>query len=193
MCIRDSTCLETFNDGQWNNSLGRILFVAAMGALTYGFLITSRLLQRWIAESNRSTVWYDGLRNILLSCLPFVPPCLAVLSAIGYHFTAVEMSLNVIWTSLMVVGVAMVAGFVSRLLLIAQFGIKLRQLQRTESGEIENEASIDINAITGQVNRLLRATALVVIAMIAWQFWSCLLYTSPSPRDLSTSRMPSSA
>ena len=25
------------------------------------------------------------------------------------------------------------------------------------------------------------------------QYWSCLLYTSPSPRDLSTSRMPSSA
>jgi len=24
-------------------------------------------------------------------------------------------------------------------------------------------------------------------------YWSCLLYTSPSPRDLSTSRMPSSA
>ena len=25
------------------------------------------------------------------------------------------------------------------------------------------------------------------------QAWTCLLYTSPSPRDLSTSRMPSSA
>ena len=25
------------------------------------------------------------------------------------------------------------------------------------------------------------------------QEWACLLYTSPSPRDLSTSRMPSSA
>ena len=25
------------------------------------------------------------------------------------------------------------------------------------------------------------------------QVWGCLLYTSPSPRDLSTSRMPSSA
>ena len=25
------------------------------------------------------------------------------------------------------------------------------------------------------------------------RFWICLLYTSPSPRDLSTSRMPSSA
>ena len=26
-----------------------------------------------------------------------------------------------------------------------------------------------------------------------WNEWACLLYTSPSPRDLSTSRMPSSA
>ena len=26
-----------------------------------------------------------------------------------------------------------------------------------------------------------------------WQGYTCLLYTSPSPRDLSTSRMPSSA
>jgi len=25
------------------------------------------------------------------------------------------------------------------------------------------------------------------------KWWDCLLYTSPSPRDLSTSRMPSSA
>ena len=29
--------------------------------------------------------------------------------------------------------------------------------------------------------------------MEAGQDWFCLLYTSPSPRDLSTSRMPSSA
>ena len=28
--------------------------------------------------------------------------------------------------------------------------------------------------------------------IVAWN-WNCLLYTSPSPRDLSTSRMPSSA
>ena len=27
----------------------------------------------------------------------------------------------------------------------------------------------------------------------AWYAYTCLLYTSPSPRDLSTSRMPSSA
>ena len=37
-------------------------------------------------------------------------------------------------------------------------------------------------------------TGMVVIAgEITTTAWVCLLYTSPSPRDLSTSRMPSSA
>ena len=31
------------------------------------------------------------------------------------------------------------------------------------------------------------------LATILEDKWGCLLYTSPSPRDLSTSRMPSSA
>ena len=31
------------------------------------------------------------------------------------------------------------------------------------------------------------------VASVAKRFGLCLLYTSPSPRDLSTSRMPSSA
>ena len=32
-----------------------------------------------------------------------------------------------------------------------------------------------------------------VMPEIEWSVHACLLYTSPSPRDLSTSRMPSSA
>ena len=34
---------------------------------------------------------------------------------------------------------------------------------------------------------------LVLFAVIGARLYYCLLYTSPSPRDLSTSRMPSSA
>ena len=33
----------------------------------------------------------------------------------------------------------------------------------------------------------------VIVTVDAGRLWRCLLYTSPSPRDLSTSRMPSSA
>ena len=35
--------------------------------------------------------------------------------------------------------------------------------------------------------------ALTVLAQLVIKVKGCLLYTSPSPRDLSTSRMPSSA
>ena len=43
---------------------------------------------------------------------------------------------------------------------------------------------------------LLKVVLLVVLFEYAYEFFNplvCLLYTSPSPRDLSTSRMPSSA
>ena len=36
-------------------------------------------------------------------------------------------------------------------------------------------------------------TLFIVLEWIFTIFFTCLLYTSPSPRDLSTSRMPSSA
>ena len=37
------------------------------------------------------------------------------------------------------------------------------------------------------------AATRVDLSIWCTQYWTCLLYTSPSPRDLSTSRMPSSA
>ena len=36
-------------------------------------------------------------------------------------------------------------------------------------------------------------TMYLIFAIVAGVIGTCLLYTSPSPRDLSTSRMPSSA
>ena len=42
------------------------------------------------------------------------------------------------------------------------------------------------------IRPLLRKTSKCVDTVLT-HIWSCLLYTSPSPRDLSTSRMPSSA
>ena len=41
-----------------------------------------------------------------------------------------------------------------------------------------------------QLRVLLQFVAIIVLVALAY---FCLLYTSPSPRDLSTSRMPSSA
>ena len=43
----------------------------------------------------------------------------------------------------------------------------------------------------GQRFRLVGVTSFNLLLLASC--WACLLYTSPSPRDLSTSRMPSSA
>ena len=40
---------------------------------------------------------------------------------------------------------------------------------------------------------LIRAVPELVLILLLYYAGTCLLYTSPSPRDLSTSRMPSSA
>ena len=42
-------------------------------------------------------------------------------------------------------------------------------------------------------NMLLMNMACVAIVPILWVLFTCLLYTSPSPRDRTRSRMPSSA
>ena len=44
--------------------------------------------------------------------------------------------------------------------------------------------------IEGRPSQMERAAGLVELLR---PFWSCLLYTSPSPRDYAASRMPSSA
>ena len=46
--------------------------------------------------------------------------------------------------------------------------------------------------ITGVAGMLFLSNA-PIGSNFATTIWGCLLYTSPSPRDLSTSRMPSSA
>ena len=44
-----------------------------------------------------------------------------------------------------------------------------------------------------RVNELLETEVIQIREIIDGSYKVCLLYTSPSPRDLSTSRMPSSA
>ena len=52
---------------------------------------------------------------------------------------------------------------------------------------------LDGEDITGLKPHELFAKGMLRTFQIAHEFSTCLLYTSPSPRDLSTSRMPSSA
>jgi len=58
---------------------------------------------------------------------------------------------------------------------------------------IGNLGSIDFSALAKDVQSLVESARNGIDSMHLEQLGTCLLYTSPSPRDLSTSRMPSSA
>ena len=49
-----------------------------------------------------------------------------------------------------------------------------------------------LQIVDTKANILITANA-IIISVVLGSLYPCLLYTSPSPRDLSTSRMPSSA
>jgi potassium efflux system protein len=166
------TGLETFAGGKWNDSLGRQLFIISMSAFAVGLWLTARAIVCWIKKFESENRLFGSIRNLTVRCLPVMPGSLAVMSALGYHFTAVEMSWRAMWTVLSMLGIAMIGGLIIRVLLIAQFGIKLRQLNRNENGEIHSKETIDIGAISSQVMRLIRATALVAMVVVGWQIWS---------------------
>jgi potassium efflux system protein len=168
--------LETFDSGKWNDSLGRILFIGTMLVMSVSLWYSGRALQAWIKDrESHSRLRFSSLRRMFFWVMPFLPISLAVLSARGFHFAATQMGWRLLWSILFIIGISMVNGFISRLLLITQFGIKLRQLDRTEDGEFKEDASIDIRAISGQVDQLLRATGLVVVVVFGWQLWSNVL------------------
>eukprot|EP00831_Metopus_contortus_P073616 TRINITY_DN67151_c0_g1_i2.p1 TRINITY_DN67151_c0_g1~~TRINITY_DN67151_c0_g1_i2.p1 ORF type:complete len:140 (+),score=24.68 TRINITY_DN67151_c0_g1_i2:63-422(+) len=53
---------------------------------------------------------------------------------------------------------------------------------------------IDYHHVPDSMQKCVRETnTIYALGLEVSRFWGCLLYTSPSPRDLSTSRMPSSA
>ena len=70
---------------------------------------------------------------------------------------------------------------------------------KTQFYKTSNDAQSTFSSLTRIFFTTLNYTAvqsgstIVYEATISGEFDSCLLYTSPSPRDLSTSRMPSSA
>lgn len=167
--------LETYQSGKWHDSLGRVAFIVSMIGFAAGLYWSTVRFKRWLAEIESEIPWYCSIRNLILLCLPATPIVFGIMAAVGYFFTAQELNRRAVLTVLAMVAIILLGGLSSRLLLIAQFGIKLRELKRNEDGEIRNDESIDIKAITTQVNRLIRATAFVAIVLVGWLIWGNVL------------------
>ena len=194
--------LETFQNGNWYDSLGRLFFVATLAAISLALYFICRGINQWrdeIMKANglsrtraqrrqyresllsggpvdvdmlTSNGWKASLRRFCLLLVSLLPMVFVGLSVAGFQFTAIQMTRRAIWTVLLAGLVAIVTGLISRMLLVTQFRVKLRQLKRNETGHIGEEESINIGEISQQVNQLLRATAIVAVVVIGWQIWS---------------------
>ena len=69
---------------------------------------------------------------------------------------------------------------------------QMEEEQEEEQEEEEQEEAVENGSDDGTI-RNLSAMALVAEMGTGWNLGNCLLYTSPSPRDRTRSRMPSSA
>ncbi|MEM7452840.1 MAG: mechanosensitive ion channel domain-containing protein [Planctomycetota bacterium] len=175
------TSLETFDSGVYFDTLGRFFFVASMAVFATGLWFASIQISTWMegdtASSNTpSSAGFWRLMFLRLSI--GIPTALALMACTGYYFTAVRLSWRMFWTVLFSIGIAMAAALASRLLLITQFRIKLRQLTRDDEGRIDSGESIDILEISSQVNRLLRVTAIVSMVVAAWYVWGSVIPSS---------------
>ena len=194
--------LETFQNGAWYDSLGRLFFIAMLTVMSVAIWLACRGFNQWrdtvLAEQglartraqrrqHRESLLSGGpidvemlgnsslkstMRRFLLTIVSLLPMLLVGLSVAGYHFTAMQMTRRAIWTVLLAGMIALVTGMVSRMLLVTQFRVKLRQLKRNESGHIGENETINIAEISLQVNQLLRATAIAAVVVVGWKIWS---------------------
>ena len=65
------------------------------------------------------------------------------------------------------------------------------ELTDTNTGAVETVQ--ETNMITEAVNNILGLNPMGIYLKASGEYDNCLLYTSPSPRDVEESRMPSSA
>lgn len=164
--------MQTFQEGKWSDSLGRLLFVGSMLTLSLGLWRAVLELRRWsaVCRENAPRVFHRAcfFGVVLATASPLVIACM---SLAGYHFGAEQMGYRLVATVLLTITTALCTGFASRILLVTQFKIKLRRLSEEYKNQEVDAESIDISAISSQVNRLLSVTALVMLVVVGWKIW----------------------
>ncbi len=194
--------VSSFENGIWYDSLGRMFFLAELACISLALFFICRGINRWRDQKldqrglrrnasqrrqHRESLlnggpididmmgggsWKSSLRALLLMLMAALPLAPIGLSLAGYHFTAVQLAERGIWTALFCGLIAAATGLVGRLLFVTQFRVKLQQLTRTESGHIGEDETINIEEISSQINRLIRVTAMVGMAIVVWQIWA---------------------
>jgi potassium efflux system protein len=173
-------------------ALGRIAFVAAM--LCFALVLhrifrpAGVICQTMIAQ--RPGGWLDRFRYVWYPLIALTPVALAILAAVGYHYTARQLVTRLVLSTYVLVG-----GIVCRALLLRWTMVNQRKLaieqarQRRAANQCENVSGEDVNAqippataperdlavINTQTRRLIEYSLVVACSLVLWCAWSDVL------------------
>ncbi len=189
----------------WENSLGRFALIAAMAILTvfsWRLLRPSNGLLTDYLRRNRGG-WLDRLSFLWYSLAVLVPPILIVVSAIGYHNTAVELLRQILQSVALIIFVSLANGLVMRWLFLAQRRLTRAQIRQRRLAYEEKlaageeppgdapppleEEMVDISAVGSQTRQLVRGMTLFTLLVGFWAIWAAVL---PAIAFLDTYELP---
>jgi potassium efflux system protein len=187
------TAIETENNVEFSDSLGRLSFMAALVGISAYMAWVLRLSGEIVSTmiERRGRDWVVRLRVVLYSLLVGTPFVLAVLAAVGYYYTAVELGIRVHDTLWLGIGLIVVNALILRWLFIAKRRIVFEEAERkreearaqeTEEGPGDTgideepmafeEPEVGLAQIDEHTRTLLR-TVMVFSALIGlWAIWT---------------------
>jgi potassium efflux system protein len=182
---------SALEDDQQAASLGRLTFALGMLASTVPLYRTldprQWLLKDFLAWSRDG--WLYRLRYVWFLGFVAAPPALALLAALGYYYTAIELTVRAFATLCFGSGLIVTREIVFRALLIAHRRLAMEQArQRRAAARAAAEAAeesaagqsspipiderqLDLSAVSGQTRRLVRAVLVMTALVATYAIW----------------------
>jgi potassium-dependent mechanosensitive channel len=181
-------------DPQWDASLGRACFIVA-------FLCFSLALHRVLRPGSpvfqamivaRRGGWLERFRYVWYPLCVLTPAALAILAAVGYHYTARQLAVRLILTSYVLVGGIVCRAVLLRWTLVNQRKLAIQQAKQRRAAALSElnageeaaggdelpSAAVperDIAAINSQTRRLIEFSLGVAAVLVIWCAWCDVL------------------
>jgi len=178
-------------------TLARMVFLVAVVALLVKLPFLSSPFSTLLREALGQTPnhWFARMYNVWLSIAGVLIAALAVLTIIGYSYTAAELSGRLFWAFSLMCGVICAHALVVRWLVLsrrrlAMVEAKERELEAAAAAENVpsefaesalsipeevNPADIDSDAIDAEVRGMVRNVTVMAVIALMWMLWNDVL------------------
>lgn len=170
---------------QWEESLGRIVYIIMNIAFA---MFAFNMLRPWGAvvegaAERKPGGWQQRLRHLWVPTVSGIPLLLAILSAIGYHYMAVQIERR--FLSSLALGVALIIlnAFALKFLSIFRYRMALAKAEKTEeqppsdtqTGDIglspPQKHEVGIYTFSLQTRKMLRSVIVLTLIIGLWLIW----------------------